>query len=418
MEANKFSMSRWKVEGVAPGDVLGLEEGHLVVGPLPLTRSPLFERIDIDIIEPNTPVRLTHVLDCVIPSVKPAVPAAAFPGILGPPVPAGHGPTNFLDGIVVSSAADLNAFDFETPMSEIDSILDMGGPGAALSPLADKHHILMTFLPRKGSDPRDIDAAIRQRTFWMARHLAEVTIGRSDATHTEVPGQNPSPDERLPRIALVVQVASEGLFADTYLYGQPMQGLGARSIRPEELLDGALTNASYDYAGLRNTTSGYQDNALVRAMMSRHNVDLDFAGVVTTPAYLETQEEKEAAARQAAALVVSLQPGGLVITSFQSGNSHTDTMLLVQECERRGVRTVAIMAENDGGLVDHVPEATALVSSGNEDELVPAWVPTRVYGPGTFHDGVPASTRRPLPTVAYLASVEQMGNNQLRVVAA
>ncbi len=50
-------------------------------------------------------------------------------------------------------------------------------------------------------------------------------------------------------------------------------------------------------------------------------------------------------------------------------------MLTVQACERRGIRTVAIVCETNGGLTDHVPEADCLVSTGNEDELVDAWTP-------------------------------------------
>jgi len=55
-------------------------------------------------------------------------------------------------------------------------------------------------------------------------------------------------------------------------------------------------------------------------------------------------------------------------------------MLTVQECERRGIATVALVCETNGGLTDHVPEATSLISTGNEDELVEAWTPERVIG--------------------------------------
>jgi hypothetical protein len=52
----------------------------------------------------------------------------------------------------------------------------------------------------------------------------------------------------------------------------------------------------------------------------------------------------------------------------------------VQACERLGIRSVALVCETNGGLTDHVPEATSLISTGNEDELVEAWTPERIIG--------------------------------------
>ena len=103
----------------------------------------------------------------------------------------------------------------------------------------------------------------------------------------------------------------------------------------------------------------------------------------------------------------------VICTTFSSGNSHTDTMLTVRACEARDLRSVALVAETNGGLTDHVPEADCLVSTGNEDELVGAWSPEHVVG------GVErARVGVPIPTVQYLGACSEMGDARWTAVPA
>jgi hypothetical protein len=88
-------------------------------------------------------------------------------------------------------------------------------------------------------------------------------------------------------------------------------------------------------------------------------------------------------------------------------------MLTVQACERRGIKTVALVCETNGGLTDHVPEATSLVSTGNEDELVDAWVPDRVIG-GTDL----AQVGRHVAAVHYVGGLVQTGDARWTAVPA
>ena len=145
--------------------------------------------------------------------------------------------------------------------------------------------------------------------------------------------------------------------------------------RSASCYEGRLTNGAYDWPGVRNVTAVYQDPAVPRELRARHGRDLRFAGIVLAPGYLDGAEQKRRAAEASAELVAGLGADGVVCTTFSSGNSHTDTMLTVQACERRGIGAVALVCETNGGLTDHVPEADCLVSTGNEDELVDAWTP-------------------------------------------
>ena len=88
-------------------------------------------------------------------------------------------------------------------------------------------------------------------------------------------------------------------------------------------------------------------------------------------------------------------------------------MLTVRALERTGIAAVPIVAETNGGLTDHVPEAVSIVSAGNEDELVAGWSPN-----GSSAADVPVRSGEPVPTWAYLSATVQTGDGWLRGVPA
>ena len=164
-----------------------------------------------------------------------------------------------------------------------------------------------------------------------------------------------------------------------------------------------MTCGEYHWAALRNPTIAFQRNALVRALYREHGRRLRFAGLVLMRGYEQTADDKQRAAVAAADAAVALGADGAVVTTDAGGNSHTDTMLTVRACEEAGIRTTAIVAEmadpdaTASGLTDWVPEADSIVSAGNAEELVPAWIPERVLGGDTLLDGTPAADAGPDP---------------------
>jgi len=88
-------------------------------------------------------------------------------------------------------------------------------------------------------------------------------------------------------------------------------------------------------------------------------------------------------------------------------------MLTVQACETLGIGTVAIVAETNGGLTDHVPEADSIISTGNHDELVDPWMPGEVIGTSDN-----AMAGEPVPLWAYLGACAQTGGLALTAVPA
>ena len=368
---------------------------------------PLLEDVDVEVVGSGEPVRITHVLDAVEPRVRPDG-RAAFP-VEGK---AGEGRTNRLEGVVVLSCLDFPAE--ERPLHEQESVVDMAGPGAALSPFAEDTAVVLRFRPRAGLGNEQLEASARRTTLAVAEELARPTL---DAEPAEVERFELGPVEReLPAVAALIQLSDLGPLYYQYLYGVPAGAAGLpRAIDPAELLDGAVTCGEYHWAALRNPTVVFQRSALVRALYREHGRRLRFAGVVLMRGYEQSAEAKRRAAEAAAQAALALGVDGAIVTTDAGGNSHTDVMLTCRACEEAGVRTTVIVAEmadpeaTDPGLTDWVPEADCIVSSGNAEELVPAWTPQRVLGGDTLLDGTQAATAGPIPVRNYLGATNQTG---------
>jgi glycine reductase complex component B subunit alpha and beta len=364
------------------------------------------EGVEIEIVRPGEPVRVTHVLDAVEPRIRPDG-RAAFPTS----GKAGEGRTNRLDGVVVLSCLDFAAE--ERPLHEQESIVDLAGPAAELTPFVDEACVVLTFHPGEAGNEA-AEAAARETTLRVAEELARPTLDAEPArVETFELGAG---DESLPRVAALIQLSDLGPLYHLYVYGTPAGQAGLpRIVDPAEVLDGAVTSGEYHWAAMRNPTICFQRNALVRSLYAEHGTRLRFAGVVLMRGYEQSADDKQRAAEAAAARAQELGADGVVITTDAGGNSHTDVMLTCRACERVGIRTTVILAEETDPestrpiLTDWVPEADSIVSTGNLEELVGEWKPERVLGGDTLLDGTAAANAGPIPVRHYLGAANQMG---------
>ncbi|MGH3011856.1 MAG: glycine/sarcosine/betaine reductase component B subunit [Gaiellaceae bacterium] len=372
---------------------------------------PELEGVEAHVVQGGEPVRLTHALDAVEPRVRPdGRPAFPVEGR------AGEGRTNRLDDVVVFSCLDFPAE--ERPLHEQESVVDLAGPGSALTPYAAGTNVVLTFRPRDELGNEELEAWARRTTLAVAEELARSTLD-SEPVAVERFELGPA-DASLPAVAALVQLSDLGPLYYQFVYGVPAGSAGLpRSVDPAELLDGAVTCGEYHWAALRNSTIVFQRNALVRALYREHGRRLRFAGVVLMRGYEQTAEDKERAATAAAEVAAGLGADGVIVTTDAGGNSHTDAMLTVRACEEAGIKTTAIVAEmadpdsTSSGLTDWVPEADSIVSTGNAEELVPAWTPERVLGGDTLLDGAPAFDPGPIPVRNYLGATNQTGQHAL-----
>jgi sarcosine reductase len=372
-----------------------------------LFREPApIEGVDITVVRPGEPVRITHVLDAVEPRIR-RDGRPAFPTEGG----AGEGRTNRLDGVVVLSCLDFAAE--ERPLHEQESIVDLGGPGAAYTPFARETCIVLTFRPGEGGNEA-AEATARRTSLRVAEELARPTL---DAEPAQVETfELGAADENLPRVAALIQLSDLGPLYHLYVYGTPAGQAGLpRIVDPAELLDGAVTSGEYHWAAMRNPTISFQRNALVRSLYADHGKRLRFAGVVLMRGYEQSAEDKQRVAKAAVARAQELGADGVIITTDAGGNSHTDVMLTCRACERAGIRTTVVLAEETDPestrpiLTDWVPEADSIVSTGNLEELVPEWRPGRVLGGDKLLDGTAAAEAGLIPVRNYLGAANQMG---------
>lgn len=368
---------------------------------------PEIDGVDVEVVRPGEPVRITHVLDAVEPRIRPDG-RAPFPT----EGKAGEGRTHRVDGVTVLSCLDFPAE--ERPLHEQESLVDMDGPGAELAPFSQTTNVVLTFRPRSGKRNDELEGWARRKTLEVAELVARPTL---EAEPLDVERFELGPaDADLPAVAALVQLSDLGPLYYQYVYGVPAgQAALPRAIDPAELLDGAVTCGEYHWAALRNPTIFFQQNRLLRALYREHGRRLRFAGVVLMRGYEQSAEDKEGAANRAADVAMELGAEGVVITTDAGGNSHTDVMLTCRACERTGLRTTVIVAEmadpgsTNPGLTDWVPEASSVVSSGNAEELVACWLPERVLGGELLLDGTPAAEAESIPVRNYLGATNQMG---------
>jgi hypothetical protein len=392
-----LEIATFAVDEVVEGTQTGWSDRRLTVSLPQLAvgaGEPALAEATVEVVRPGDRVRISNVLDVVLPDVRL------------------HDALHHrLEGVGVLSRCDWSAAGYaqaeELPMS----IVDMAGPGAYRSPWGATSNVVLGFVPAPGADVADVDAAIRREAARVGRELAMVTRSEEPDSVTRI---GPSRSDRpLPAVALILSVASEGPLVDSFWNERPLGEFEPRVVAARDVVSGALTNGAYDWPGVRNVTAVYQGNALIRRLSAADGERFRFAGVVLAPAYLDGATQKRLAAEAAASLVAGLGADGVVVTTFSSGNSHTDTMLTVQACERQGIHTVALVCETNGGLTDHVPEATSLVSTGNEDELVDAWTPDRVIG-----DRTRAAVGERVAAVHYVGGLVQTGDARWTAVPA
>ena len=255
-------------------------------------------------------------------------------------------------------------------------------------------------------------------TLRAAELLAEPTLS-VEPIHTHTFALGPA-DDSLPSVAALVQLSDLGQLYQLYLYGTPVGESGLpKLVDPAEVMDGAVTAGEYHWAAMRNPTYFFQLNSLIRTLYRQHGKRLHFAGVVLMRGYEQSADDKQRAADAAACVAVELGVDGVVITTDAGGNSHTDTMLTCRACENAGVKTSVIVCEETDLeatgpiLTDWVPEADCIVSTGNVEQLAPAWKPGRVLGGDHLLDGTPAAEAGPIPVRNYLGATNQMGQLDL-----
>jgi glycine reductase len=386
---------------------------HLVLA------DPRIAEVRLELVHPGDSVRVLRALDAIEPLHKPGGSVSAFPGFLGPPHTAGHGRTHRLAGFTV-----VQVTEFPFPASGVqafeEGVIEMSGPGAAYSGCADRVNLLLVLTPGRAASNADYDDAIRRAALRVADHLAALTAGH-EPERVKV-FDHGGDDGGRRRVVWVHQVRAQGPMVQSFLYGHEISGLLPTVLDPSELLDGVLVGANYK-TGTKTPTCVHTRHPSLLALAARHGRELHFAGVIVARGHHENEFLKERSAHFVAKLATLLRADGALCTYEATGNTHIDFMLTVQALERAGVPAASVVHEyggplgEDPPLVDFVPEAVALASSGGIDRRLALPAVERVIGGERLaHRGEPARGPLDLPIQELYAATATMNTRGLVAV--
>ena len=382
----KLELHRHKIENIDFGSTTGIENRTLYI-----SNTELVSEIqktsgltpDIRICRPGDNTRMTNVLDIVEPRTKPDGSGSIFPGFLESTRDAGNGITKVLEGAAVVEVAALPRVQ--------EGLIDMGGSGAQYSPFSQTQNVVLCFDTDAEMDISEVDRRTRLAGLSASAYLAGVGLqAEPDVIETfELnPDQaDPTLNSELPRVAYICLLQSQGFLRETFVYGKSADELPPGLIHPNEIMDGAIVSGNYVIPSNRNPTYFHLNNPVIKELYRRHHSELIFCGVALCNEHSEL-EAKEKAVQDTVKIVKALGAEGVVITKEGGGNADTDLMLMCQQCEAEGIRTVIIgneAAGTDGAdpsLAHTVKEADAFVTTGNNDAPIKLDPVTELIGQG------------------------------------
>ena len=387
------------IGGAELGSGTRFANGRLILDPTEMAamvkEDGRIRRAHVHVVQPGDDVRLMHVLDVVQPVARMnGRSQAVFPGILTSPGQVGMGPVLRMNGLKVTVLGVIPPVD--SFLTQQEGILEMSARSADLSPLTREPHLVLDLAVDPDIEPMATAEAYRNAALRAAKYIGEMAadhISVGDIPKAVEPVSDPARDSGRPlRLIHICEVSSFGPLFDTLIIGRSARNMLPTLVSPHAMAGGAVVSADYHYAGQRNYTCYYQANPVEKAVVGVSSSGSEFLGTVVLPVGID-DTKKRAGAAFAAHLAELSGAEGAVITAVAGGNAHLDVMFAVRECERRDIPTVLSIVEMAGstgadpGMVDTVPEANLMVSTGNREELIALPPPGTVLGGANLLDG-------------------------------
>jgi hypothetical protein len=345
----------------------------------------------LDIAFPGEKTRIVLVRDAVEPRMKVADPGCVFPGVFGPVEPAGEGRTNRLSGIAVLVSADYTPTILSGLPAQSSGLVDMWGPASLMTAVGKTINVVLTIKLIEGISEWAAHMSIQQGMLKVANQLAQTTRDlRPNKVDTfELTEVDPS----LPRVVYVLGWTGNepenvpGPPTDAIFYGTPVHSLIPTLIHPNEILDGAITRSARCGSGDHALTWSWLNHPVVLQLFSEHGKRINFLGVILQKLHIGTEHDKQVAAVRVSQIARLLKADAAIIgLASIGGSNNVDMMMIVQACEKKNIKTVAMTHEwggnlgTDAPLIFYVPEATALVSVGTSHREIALPAPTKVIG--------------------------------------
>jgi len=331
---------------------------------------------DIQIAKPNESIRITPVKEAIEPRCK-VTDGVLFPGVMNKLVPIGSGRTHALKGCSVLAVGNKYG-GFQ------DGLIDMSGPGSYQTMFSYLNNICLiaeTDEAFERHEQQKKNKVIR----WAAMRLAEYIgncVKEMEPEGLEVydlPSVNKRSEStlQLPGVVYVLQLQSQMLDGDynAMLYGKDASRILPTFIHPNEVLDGAIISGSFMPSSSKISTYQHVNNATITRLMREHGKTINFLGVIVSNLNVALEEKKRSAivVRQ---LASTIGAEGAIICEEGYGNPDADFMMVINELEEAGIKTVGITNECTGRdgksqpLVDLSKRADALISTGNVSQYL------------------------------------------------
>lgn len=416
----KLELRSFPVDNISFSSASGFENGSLKINQDQLAEIVMtdnnFASVEINLAFPGDRTRIIHILDVLDARTKVAGRGTIYPGFLGPPVTAGNGITHKIDNVAILNTAIIETRDTHKGEGNLlrprERIVDMSGSGAKLSPFSSTLNIVLNYKKKDGVSPEDYFASIRLAGLKISDFLASLT--KNSKSYSSNIHSLENIDSSLPNVGYVYQISSAGFCRDTFLYGADFHGMYPTLIHPNEILDGALVNSCVSQFAI--PTYIHCNNRVVNNLYKRHAKDFNFVGVVITKGDAISDFMKQRCAHYTVKLLKMLKANGIVLTQERGGNTVMDQMFACKFAEEAGIKTVVITYEIGGvegkdiPLIFSVPEADAIVSTGNREEKVDVPAVEKVLGGDKIlYTEVNAGRELELYVNDFLGSIEQTG---------
>lgn len=393
----KLTRQYFDVKNVLFGDKCAYADGVLTVNEAELQNlckdlCKAVKGFHLEITAPGENARIIHVLDTLQPMVKIEGEGQQYSGFFSTPYTVGRGVTNLYSGFSVMESAAL-PWDSSNASSGLlyprDAIIELTGPHAGYTPFAEMYNLVIVYELNEGKSSIEYDDDIRLIAIRISTYLAELTRGLAPDRTETFSTEEENPD--LPGVVMVWQCQNQGPYANTLLYGLPIDNLVPTVLHPNEMLDGCVVSGNYVWPAFKVPTYLHVNHPVLLELYRRHGKDINFKGVIFSRSHEPSNWHKQRSASHNVKLAQMLGAKGLVMVWTGGGNACVDGMLTIQTAEQHDIRCSTITFEFGGKdgtegllLVDDVPEADAVCSGGSIERPITLLKVDRAVGGDTF----------------------------------
>jgi len=371
----RLELGKIKIKDVKLGDATKVDKGVLYINEKEIVNHILeddhIKSVKIELAKPGEETRITPVKDVIEPRVKVEGKGGIFPGMISKVGTVGEGRTHVLEGAAVVTCGKIVGFQ--------EGIIDMSGPGAEYTPFSKLFNVCLVIEPIDGLLQHDYEAAVRMAGLKTANLIgkagADVKPDEVSVYETKSLKDGVAEFPKLPKVAYVYMLQTQGLLHDTYVYGVDAKKIVPTILYPTEVMDGAVLSGNCVSACDKNTTYHHQNNPVINEMYAKHGKDINFVGVIVTNENVYLMD-KERSSDWTAKLCKFLGLDAVIVSQEGFGNPDTDLIMNCKKIEDQGIKTVIITDEYAGrdgasqSLADADPKADAVVTGGNANEVI------------------------------------------------